>query len=31
VPLTAGSTRSIAEVRRHVGIVRTERWIFDMP
>ena len=28
--LTEGSTRRLAEVRRHAGIVRTERWSFSM-
>jgi len=29
--LTAGSTKPIAEVRRHVGIVCIERFVFDIP
>jgi hypothetical protein len=28
--LTAGSTKPVAEVRRHAGIVRTERYTFDL-
>lgn len=31
VPLIAGSTKPIAEVRRHAGIVKTERFTFDLP
>jgi hypothetical protein len=27
----SGSTRPIAEVRRHAGIVKTERFVFDLP
>jgi hypothetical protein len=30
-PLTAGSTRPVAETRMHAGIVRVERYGFDMP
>jgi hypothetical protein len=30
-PLTAGSTKPIAEVRTHAGIVKTRRYSFDMP
>jgi hypothetical protein len=31
VPLIAGSTRPIAEIRRHAGICKTERYTFDLP
>jgi hypothetical protein len=31
VPLTSGSTRPIAEIRRHAGICKTERYTFDLP
>jgi hypothetical protein len=30
-PLTVGSTGPVAEVRRHAVIVRTERFVFDIP
>jgi hypothetical protein len=30
-PLTANSTKPIAEVRTHAGIVRAKRYGFDMP
>jgi hypothetical protein len=30
-PLTSGSTKPIAEIRRHAGICRTERYTFDLP
>jgi hypothetical protein len=29
-PLTEGSTRPVAEVRQRAGIVRVERWAFDL-
>jgi hypothetical protein len=31
VPLTEGSTRPVASVVRHAGIVKTQRYSFDMP
>jgi hypothetical protein len=31
VPLTEGSTMPITEIRTHAGIVRVERYAFDLP
>jgi hypothetical protein len=31
VPLTPGSTRPAAEVRRHAGLVPVEEWTFHLP
>ncbi len=30
-PVTEGSTRPIAETRTHAGIVKVQRFAFDMP
>jgi hypothetical protein len=30
-PLTEGSTKPVAQTRTHAGIVRVERYAFDMP